>query len=54
MEEQVERCRRLARAIGDDGVRERLTTLAVEYEEQLRQLKSRAVEERSFAPKDGG
>jgi hypothetical protein len=50
LQEQAKRCRRLARDISDRQAQERLTLLAVEYEERANLLRAENLEARSFAP----
>jgi hypothetical protein len=53
LQEQAERCRRLAREIGNEEVGRRLTLLAEEYEDRARLMQAENLEARSFAPRDG-
>ena len=50
LQEQAQRCRRLARDIGDEEVQRRLTLLAGEYEDRARLMRAENLEARSFKP----
>jgi hypothetical protein len=53
LHEQAQRCRRLARDIGNREVGRRLTLLADEYEDRARLMRAENLEARSFAPREG-
>jgi hypothetical protein len=52
LQQQAQRCRRLAREIGNEEVERRLTLLAAEYEDRARLLRAENLEARSFKPRE--